>query len=89
MTDLKAPGRVLAMATTENTVGYELSNLENGEFTYHLVDQGMLAGLADKYDSVEVEGPDVTVEEAWDYAKANCQLDKPTISDSFDNDLLL
>ena len=88
MTDLKASGRVLAMATTENTVGYESSAWENGEFTYYLVDQGMLAGWADKYDSIEAE-PDVTVEEAWDYAKANCQLDKPTISDSFDNDLLL
>ena len=93
MTDLKASGRVLAMATTENTVGYEVSTLENGEFTYYLVDQGMLAGLADKYDhdgdDILFEKTDVTVEEAWDYAKANCQLDKPTINDSFEDDLLL
>jgi len=90
MTDLKAPGRVLAMATTENTVGYESAAWENGEFTYYLVDQGMLAGEADKYNHDEnPETDDVTVEEAWDYAKANCRLDKPTISDSFDDDLLL
>jgi len=90
MTDLKASGRVLAMATTENTVGYEVSTLENGEFTYYLVDQGMLDSLADKYDHDENPAmDDVTVEEAWDYAKANCQLDKPTIKDSFEDDLLL
>jgi len=88
MTDLQASGRVLAMATTENTVGYEVSTLKNGEFTYYLVDQGMLASLADKYDHLPGTA-DVTVEEAWDYAKANCQLDKPTIKDSFENDLLL
>ena len=90
MTDLKASGRVLAMATTENTVGYESGAWQNGEFTYYLVDQGMLAGLADKYDHDEEPATDdVTVEEAWDYAKANCQLDKPTIKDSFEDDLLL
>lgn len=90
MTDLKASGRVLAMATTENTVGYESAAWENGEFTYYLVDQGMLADLADKYDHDEDPAmDDVTVEEAWDYAKANCQLDKPTIKDSFEDDLLL
>jgi len=90
MTDLQASGRVLAMATTESTVGYEVSTLKNGEFTYYLVDQGMLESLADKYDHDENPATDdVTVEEAWDYAKANCQLDKPTIKDSFENDLLL
>lgn len=88
MTDLQASGRVLAMATTESTVGYEVSTLKNGEFTYYLVDRGMLASLADKYDHLPGTA-DVTVEEAWDYAKANCQLDKPTIKDSFENDLLL
>lgn len=88
MTDLKASGRVLAMATTENTVGYESAAWENGEFTYYLVDQGMIAALADKYDHLPGTD-DVTVEEAWDYAKANCQLDKPTIKDSFEDDLLL
>jgi metacaspase-1 len=93
MTDLRAPGRVVAMATTETTLGYESATLGNGEFTYYLVDQGMLAGLADKYDHNAngslLEPTDVTVEEGWDYAKANCQSNTPTISDSFDNDLMM
>ena len=92
MTDLKATGRVLAMATTENTVGYESSLWENGEFTYYLVDYGMLQGKANSHDYDEdgilEESEEVTIEEAWDYAKANCQYDKPSISDSFDDDLL-
>jgi len=43
--------------------------------------------LADKYDNLP-GWADVTVEEAFDYARANCQMQKPTISDSFVNDLL-
>lgn len=31
---------------------------------------------------------DVVVEEAFDYAKANCIYQTPTINDSFTNDLL-
>ena len=93
MTDLKAPGRVLAMATTETTLGYESDTLGNGDFTYYLVDQGMMAGKADRYDHNGngdlVEPTDVTVEESFDYARANCQMQTPTISDSFNNDLLL
>jgi len=88
MTDLKAPGRVLTMATTETTLGYESDTLGNGDFTYYLVDQGMMAGKADRYNSV-LDVSDVTVEEAFDYAKANCVWQTPTISDAFDNDLLL
>jgi len=86
--DLEAPGRVIAMATTERGYSYESDAWENGEFSYYFVDLGMLTALADKYDSIEGE-PDVTVEEAWDYAKANCDSDKPTIGDYFENDLLL
>jgi len=93
MTDLKAPGRVLTMATTETTLGYESDTLGNGDFTYYLVDQGMMAGKADRYDHNGngdlVEPTDVTVEESFDYARANCQMQTPTISDSFNNDLLL
>lgn len=93
MTDLKAPGRVINMACSESGVSYEGNWGENGDFTYFFVDQGMLAGTADKYDhdqdSILTEATDVVVEEAFDYAKANCQMQKPTISDSFSNDLLL
>jgi hypothetical protein len=92
MTDLKATGRILAMATTENNVGYESALWENGEFTYYLVDHGMLQGNANThdYDGDDILGEpgEVTIEEAWDYAKVNCQFNKPSINDSFVNDLL-
>ena len=89
MTDLAAPGRVINMATTESGLGYESSSWGggHGQFTYYFVEQGMIAGKADRYDSIL--GPDVTVEEAFDYGKANCLWQTPTISDAFDNDLLL
>ena len=93
MTDLKAPGRVINMACSENGLSYEDDLWQNGQFTYYFVDQGMLSGLAGKDDyngdGIYYQPQDVSVEEAFDYAKANCQVQKPTISDSFDNDLLL
>jgi len=88
MTDLRAQGRVINMATTENGTAYEGLWGNNGQFTYFFVDQGMLASKADAYDNIAGVA-DVTIEEAFDYAKANCQMQKPTISDSFSNDLLL
>ena len=88
MTDLQSSGRVINMACSESGVSYEDSLWGNGQFTYFFVDQGMLASEADKYDNVPGVA-DVTIEEAFDYAKANCQVQKPTISDSFSNDLLL
>jgi hypothetical protein len=88
MTDLKAPGRVINMACSESGVSYEDDLWQNGQFTYYFVDQGMLASKADKYNNLPGVA-DVTIEEAFDYAKANCRMQKPTISDSFTNDLLL
>jgi hypothetical protein len=44
-------------------------------------------GKADTYDNTPGV-PDVTDEEAFDYSLANCIFQKPTISDSFTNDLL-
>jgi len=90
MTDLQAPGRIINMACSETGVSYESSSWGggHGQFTYYLVGQGMLASKADKYDNI-VGVADVTIEEAFDYAKANCLVQKPTISDSFSNDLLL
>jgi metacaspase-1 len=87
MTDLQAPGRIINMACSESGVSYEYGWCENGQFTYFFVDQGMLASEADRYDNLPSVA-DVTVEEAFDYAKSNCQVQKPTISDSFGNDLL-
>jgi hypothetical protein len=90
MTDLQAPGRVINMACSETGVSYESSSWGggHGQFTYYFVEQGMIASKADKYDNIAGVA-DVTIEEAFDYAKANCQVQKPTISDSFSNDLLL
>ena len=87
MTDLQASGRVINMACSESGVSYEGDVWGNGQFTYYFVDRGMTAGNADRYDNI-AGVPDVTVEEAFDYANANCQMQKPVISDSFSNDLL-
>jgi hypothetical protein len=88
MTDLQAPGRVINMACSESGVSYEDDSWGNGQFTYYFVDQGMLQSKADKYNNIAGVA-DVTIEEAFDYAKANCRWQTPTISDSFRNDLLL
>ena len=88
MTDLETLGRVINMATTEGGIAYEGLWGNNGQFTYYFVEHGMIASKADTYDNLPSVA-DVTIEEAFDYAKANCQMQKPTISDSFDNDLLL
>jgi metacaspase-1 len=89
MTDLKAPGRIIAMGSGENSLSYELSSLANGEFTYYMVDRGMLAYLADTTDSPLPSGHDVTIEEAWDYANANVRYDAITINDSFTDDMFI
>ena len=70
-----------------------------GVFTHFFVNEGMLQGLADVYDhgqrtNPDVLGEDVVVEEAFDYAKemidnSSYKRQKPTISDKFENDLLL
>jgi hypothetical protein len=90
--DLEAPGRVIAMASTENGYSYETSDLENGEFTYYFAEKGIAGGLANTHDydgDTHLQEPEqVTIEEAYDYAKANCTLDKPNIGDYFDDDLL-
>jgi hypothetical protein len=91
--DLEASGRVIAMASTERGLSYEIPALQNGEFSYYFIDEGMLQGKANihDYDGDETlqEPEQVTVEEAFDYTKANCDYDRPTIGDSFDDDLLL
>jgi len=84
MTDLAGDGRLICMACKESQSSWEMSAYENGQFTYYFVDQGMLAGEADaNNDNV------VTCEEAFDYAKANCQSQSPTASDNFEDDMLL
>jgi len=84
--DLEGSERVVTMATTENGYAYESDLWENGEFSYYFVDQGMLQGKAhiDTHNYKQV-----TIEEAFDYTKANCSYDRPTVGDSFNDDLLL
>jgi hypothetical protein len=93
MTDLQSPSRIINMACSESGVSLEGGSWGNGQFTYYFVDQGMLSGLAGKYDyngdGKFYQPKDVSVEEAFDYSKANCRWQTPTISDSFRNDLLL
>ena len=80
------------MASTENGYSYELGSLQNGEFTYYFAQEGVAGGQANVHDydndGATQEPDQVTVEEAFDYAKANCDLDKPTVGDDFENDLL-
>lgn len=83
MIDLKGDGRLVLMACGENQLSLESSAWENGQFTYYFVDQGMTSELADKNTDGQV-----TFEEAFDYAKANCIRQTPTASDSFTNDML-
>ena len=91
MNDVADTGRVIAMATGETRPAYVWSDGELGEgyFSHYFVYEGMYQSLADTYDSIE--GPDVTVEEAFDYAKAKITIPRqvPIISDNFTNDLLL
>ena len=90
--DLEAPGRFIAMATTERGLAYEDSSWGggHGEFSYYFVEEGMHDGNADVYDHNGNEiNDDVTMDEAFDYAKINCAYDKPTVGDYFENDLLL
>jgi len=89
MTDLASVGRVINMACSENGVSYESAQWGggHGQFTYYFIDEGMLKGYAEKPDDTP-SILDVTVEEAFDYALANCTMQKPVISDQFTNDLL-
>ncbi|MEM2928406.1 MAG: caspase family protein [Nitrososphaerota archaeon] len=93
MTDLKANGRIVVMASTENGLSYEGEEWQNGVFTYYFVDKGMYQGLANTHDYSEIEvNEPATIEEAFDYARANVPSvvsQIPTISDLFENDLLL
>lgn len=88
MTDLKASGRILCMACEEKRLSYETGDLQNGVFTYYFAEKGILQGSADTTPKNGV----ITVEEAFDYARANVPTvvpQTPTISDSFMGDMLL
>ena len=86
MAVLKAPGRVVCMASTINSMSLEGAAWGggHGQFTYYFAEEGMEMKKAD----VRPKDNQVTVEEAFDYANANCKSQTPTIADGFDKDLL-
>lgn len=92
MTDLAGPSRIVNMATWEKRYDTAVERYYDdyggaGEFTYYFVIKGMGDGLA---NILGTEGENVvTVEEAFDYAKANAVEDHPTVSDGFALDLML
>jgi len=93
MTDLKGSNRVINMASSENGSAFEGDwGGGHGQFTHYFIIEGMQDGWADIHDHNEntdiYEPDDVTIEEAFDYAKNNCWRQSPTISDGFENDLL-
>lgn len=87
MSVLKSANRIVDMACTANGLSYEGAqwNGGQGQFTYYFAMEGLGAGKADTY---KADGK-VTIEEAFDYSKANCIWQTPTIADGFENDLLL
>lgn len=113
MNDLATSGRVISMATGENQVAYVYSTAEEdvdgdgtpdgeGVFSHYFVNEGMLKGLADKYDHNKnnqycgvgtCEPSDVVVEEAFDYANEIIpdiyKRQDSVISDNFIDNLLL
>jgi hypothetical protein len=86
MSVLKAPDRVVCMASTVNSMSLEGAAWGggHGQFTYYFAEEGMEMKKAD----VRPKDNQVTVEEAFDYANANCKSQTPTIADGFKNDLL-
>jgi hypothetical protein len=86
MSVLKAPERVICMASTINSMSLEGDAWGggHGQFTYYFAEEGMEMAKAD----VRPNDNQVTVEEAFDYAKANCKSQTPTIADGFKDDLL-
>ena len=90
MDDLQESGRVLLMASDERGYAYEGPEWDNGEFTHYLL-AGIAQGQANTHDYgtgiLSLPG-EVTAEEAFDYAKANCVADSPMVTDEFSYDLL-
>ncbi len=83
MTDLAGTNRLICMACSEGQLSIESSLWQNGQFTYYFVDQGMNNKKADANKDTLV-----TFEEAFDYAKANCQRQTPVASDGFIDDMI-
>lgn len=84
MSGLLGAGRVVNMASTASGLSYEGAQWGHGQFTYYFAVEGLKNLKADNQDPDHL----VSIEEAFDYAKANCQWQSPVIADGFANDLL-
>ncbi|MCR4428461.1 MAG: caspase family protein [Caldiserica bacterium] len=84
---LKGNGKLNTMACKANQLSGESSSVENGFFTYLLVDQGILSGKGD----ADNDGS-VSIEEAFNYAQANIKRytrpQTPVISDGILGDFI-
>lgn len=84
---ITGPYKIDTMACSETGYSYESSSVENGFFTYLMVEEGMTRAKADSNGDGKV-----TVEEAYNYMKANMRSyssQKPVISDQFSGELWL
>jgi len=81
-------GRIVTMACRENELAGESGSVENGFYTYLVVDEGMLQGLAD----ADGDGT-VTVEEAFEYCSSNMRSyspsQRPVMNDQYPGELNL
>ena len=94
MDDLNVVGsnRVLVMATDEegNAGVYSTGRYGEGLFSHWFVKSGILGNRADFIDHDGYRKTrDVTIEEAFDYARENTLARNPQMIDNFTNDLLL
>jgi len=87
--DLNLPG-VLAMMSSAGLSG-ETALFGHGVFTYWLLGQGMVNGLADKVGANTYALPDgkIPFEEAFDYAFQNMTGQKPKVVDNVTGDYWL
>ena len=90
MTVLKESGRVVNMGCTSTGYSYEGSQWGggHGQFTYYFIVEG-LGKMGQSPADIRPLDQKVSVEEAFDYTKANCVQQTPTIADGFDKDLIL
>lgn len=85
MNVLKSTNRVVNMACTANGLSYEGDwGGGHGQFTYYFMMEGLGLNKADSTDGDTV----ASIEEAFDYSKARCSSQTPTIADGFANDML-
>jgi len=90
MSVLKDTGRVVNMACTATGYSYESDAWGggHGQFTYYFIINGLALEELSPAD-VKLKDGQVSIEEAFDYAKAKCVSQTPTIADVFKNDLLM